>query len=109
MLGIARRKRYSIDPRDLSKVQWKVAEAVHLGFDFIFLRVSGPEEASDVIDGNNELLDIAQKSANPLVWKFHVKESAVTHYANDVIPSLPEKWWTIPTPWENRNMRRFKE
>lgn len=59
-------------PNELTKRQWKICEAVHLGIDHYFL--NGPKDKRPLTDA-----DISE--------------------ALDYLAKLPERWWWDRQPW----------
>lgn len=88
-----------LDPEKLSKVEWKIAEAVRIGLDKIYLKVHDRDEAKEVLEKNMKFLCTAVPSATVGVWIFHVRESSRETFKKEILDRLPDYWWTKLPRW----------
>lgn len=78
---------------EMTRVDFKIAEAVHLGLDDIFVYMDR-ESAMNFFKGQYDLFDVMTPGHGVNVWRLHLTIKCIDKYRR-IIAALPKHWFAI--------------
>lgn len=82
------------------KVTWKICESVRLGLNTIYLKYKDIDVASaEFSRGRSEGLYLKFSRSAMNIYKFTLTDTVMKDYRENILPFLPEYWWTKHQPW----------